>query len=208
MGEPNNEDGSITHWIGALKSGNMSVAQQLWERYYVRLLALARTRLRRLEAAADEEDAALSAFNALCTGAIKGRFPNLQDRNDLWRLLVTLTARKSANQMRREQRQKRGAGRVVLEADLLRRSGESGEGGLDEIIGDEPTPEFAALAAEQYSHLLDCLADETLRQIARWKLEGYTNEEIRERLGCSLRTVANKLELIRKVWLHHGAIEI
>jgi hypothetical protein len=31
-------------------------------------------------------------------------------------------------------------------------------------------------------------------------MEGYTNEEIRVKLGCSLRTVANELELIRRTW--------
>jgi DNA-binding CsgD family transcriptional regulator len=32
-------------------------------------------------------------------------------------------------------------------------------------------------------------------------MEGYTNDEIAERLGCARRTVARRLELIRKIWL-------
>jgi hypothetical protein len=31
-------------------------------------------------------------------------------------------------------------------------------------------------------------------------MEGYTNEEIAARLGCGLRTVARKLEIIRTAW--------
>jgi hypothetical protein len=33
---------------------------------------------------ADEEDVALSAFNSLCVGAAKGRFPQVQDHDGLY----------------------------------------------------------------------------------------------------------------------------
>ena len=33
--------GSVTHWIGALKSGDQEAAQQLWQRYWKRLVGLA-----------------------------------------------------------------------------------------------------------------------------------------------------------------------
>ena len=41
---------------------------------------------------AEPEDVALSAFNSLCRGLENGRFPKLQDRDDLWRLLVVIAA--------------------------------------------------------------------------------------------------------------------
>jgi DNA-binding CsgD family transcriptional regulator len=44
------------------------------------------------------------------------------------------------------------------------------------------------------------LSDQSLRQIAIWKLDGYTNQEIAERLGCALRTVQRKLERIQAYW--------
>jgi hypothetical protein len=34
--------------------------------------------------------------------------------------------------------------------------------------------------------------------------EGYTNDEIAQRLGCSRSKVARKLELIRKTWQGDG----
>ena len=40
-------DGSVTRWIGDLKAGGDSAAQHLWERYFHRLVHLARARLRR-----------------------------------------------------------------------------------------------------------------------------------------------------------------
>ena len=56
------------------------------------------------------------------------------------------------------------------------------------------------MVAEESRRLLNVLGDETLRRIATWKLEGHTNEEIAARLGCIVRTVANKLKYIRMAW--------
>jgi len=44
------------------------------------------------------------------------------------------------------------------------------------------------------------LNDESLRQVAVWKMDGYSNHEIAGKLACSLRTVARKLEAIRILW--------
>ena len=196
--------GSVTLWVGDLKAGDHDAAQKLWERYFDKLVNVARSKLRasrRPGADEDEEDAALSAFESLCDGAAHGRFPKLADRDDLWRLLVVITARKAVDQMQRRGRQKRGGGRVVGESALAGANPDQELAGLDQMIGSEPTPEFAAMVAEEHQRLLDLLGDDTLRKIALWKMEGYTNEEIRQKLGCSLRTVANKLELIRRTWM-------
>jgi DNA-directed RNA polymerase specialized sigma24 family protein len=67
-------------------------------------------------------------------------------------------------------------------------------------VGEEPTPEFAVQVAEQYQRLLDSLGEESLRKVAVWKMEGFTADEIAEKLGCSLRTVARKLDAIRVIW--------
>jgi ECF sigma factor len=72
---------------------------------------------------------------------------------------------------------------------------------MQEIVGREPSPEFAAQLDEQYRLLLDRLADDGLRQIAVWKMEGDSNDEIARRLGCGLRTVERKLGVIRAIWL-------
>src|SRR5438309_1437776 len=99
--------GSVSRWLGDLKAGDLTAAQPLWERYFARLVGLARSRLRagRRAAAHDEEDAALSAFQSFCDGAANGRFPQLSDRDDLWRLLVVITARKAGAHTEREARQ-------------------------------------------------------------------------------------------------------
>jgi hypothetical protein len=109
------DEGSITRWLDVLKAGDEAAAQQLWERYFARMVGLARTKLRagrRPGVAADEEDAALSAFDSFCSGAARGRFPALADRDDLWRLLTVITARKVFALVRRGERLKRGGGLV------------------------------------------------------------------------------------------------
>ena len=54
--------------------------------------------------------------------------------------------------------------------------------------------------AEEWQRLLDCLPTDSLRQVALGKLEGYSNPELAQRLGCSLAGVGRKLGHIRRVW--------
>jgi DNA-directed RNA polymerase specialized sigma24 family protein len=184
-------EGSVSHWLGELKGGDPAAAQPLWERYFQRLVALARTRLEGApRQVADEEDVALSAFNSFCRAARLGRFPQLSDRHDLWRLLVSITARKALDQRRHQGRHKRGG--AAVEAD------EAAD--LEEIVGREPTPAFAAQVAEECRRLLASLGDTELEGVALWKMEGYTTEEIASRLGYVNRTVERKLHLIRSIW--------
>jgi DNA-directed RNA polymerase specialized sigma24 family protein len=196
--------GSVTRWIGDLRAGGDSAAQQLWERYFDRLVHLARKKLqavgnrRRVE---DEEDAALSAFNSFCQGVARGHFPRLTDRDDLWRLLVVLTVRKALDQAKRQGAEKRGGGKIVGESSLAGVDADGQEGILERFAGDEPSPEFAAIIAEQYRKLREELGDNSLRQVLDLRLEGYEREEIAARLGCTVRTVTRKLDVIRQTWL-------
>lgn len=57
-----------------------------------------------------------------------------------------------------------------------------------------------AAGAEEYERLLDVLGDEQLRQIAIWKMEGFTNAEIAEKCGRVIPTVERKLQRIRGIW--------
>ena len=112
---------SITCWIEALKAGQPDAAQKLWETYYARLVALARRRLGDVPRRTfDEEDIALSAFHSVCARAADDAFPQLNDRHDLWALLITVTARKVAEQKRHLLRQKRGGGKARGESAFLR----------------------------------------------------------------------------------------
>ena len=94
-------DGSVTRLIDMLKEGDRLAAQGLWERYFQRLVGLARARLARAPSpVADAEDVALSAFDSFYRRAERGEFPRLEDRDDLWQLLFVLTVRKAINLVR------------------------------------------------------------------------------------------------------------
>jgi DNA-directed RNA polymerase specialized sigma24 family protein len=198
--------GSVTHWITDLRDGKADAAsRKLWERYFDRLARLARAHLRTVpRGPADEEDVALSVIESFLRGTAAGRFPALSGRDDLWRLLVTITARKASNRRRADARQKRGGRRVIGEAALAGND-PACDDFLAQVVGREPTPEFAATVVDESRRLFGRLADDSLRVVALLKLEGYSNAEAANSLDCSLRTVERKLDVIRKRWLAEGA---
>ena len=182
------ERGSVTGALHGLRAGDEAAAQRLWEGYFRRLVGLARARLAGRPAGPDgSEDVALSAFASFCRAAEAGRFSRLADRDDLWQVLVMLTARKAVDAVARERAGKRGGGATTAPLP-------------EDFLSDEPTPDFAGEVADQCRALLDRLDDDGLRQIALWKLEGYTNQEVAGRLGKSEATVERKLDLIRRTW--------
>jgi RNA polymerase sigma factor (sigma-70 family) len=189
--------GSVTHFLNLLRHGQGDAVRFIWERYFPRLVEHARLTLGPdVRRAADEEDVALSALERFCRAAQEGRYPDLADRHELWRLLLRITTRKALDLARREQRQRRGGGT----------EGEAGRAGageftsLSSVAGDEPSPAFAAEMAETCRCLLERLPDDDLRTLAVTKLEGLANREIADLLGCSVRTVERRLHLIRDLW--------
>ena len=185
-------DGSVTRWLRQLQTGDSAAAQPLWERYFRRLVGLARKRLQGgRPAGGDAEDVALSAFASFWRNAGRGRFPQLADRDSLWRLLVTITARKAAHQARDEGRQKRGGG-VAPVGDAA--------AALAEALSREPNPDFAAGVVEECRRLLDRLGDPDLQAVARLRMEGYSVDDVAQKMDCAPRSVKRKLDVIRKVW--------
>jgi DNA-directed RNA polymerase specialized sigma24 family protein len=89
---------------------------------------------------------------------------------------------------------------VHVEAPPPGTDSDAEESALAQVMGPEPTPEFAALVAEECQRRLDRLGDAGLRSVALWKMEGYTNDEIAQRLGCVPRTVERTLRVIRGLW--------
>jgi DNA-directed RNA polymerase specialized sigma24 family protein len=194
--------GSVSHWLGQFRHGDPAAAQKLWERYYGRLVGLARKKLRGVpRRTADEEDVALSAFDSFWHGVRDGRFPQLRDRDNLWRILIVITARKALDLMQHERRLKRGGGTVRGESALAGPADSPAEEpGIQGVVGREPAPEFAAQVADECRRRLEELGDAGLRSVALWKLDGYTNAEIAAKLGCVVGTVERKLRVIRSIW--------
>ncbi|MEM8946517.1 MAG: ECF-type sigma factor [Planctomycetota bacterium] len=195
-------EGSVTLWIAELQIGEANKAEhELWDRYFRRLVGLARMKLGDApRGAEDEEDVAVSALRSFYSGVAAGRYPRLEDRHNLWAILAKITACKAINQRNRQLAQKRGGGRVLSEGQIANPSSMD-ERQLAEFVEDGLTPDFIAAVTEQCEELMNCLPDDKLRLIAHRKLEGHTNEEIAQELGVVERTVERKLSLIRCTWL-------
>jgi RNA polymerase sigma factor (sigma-70 family) len=180
--------GSVTTWLDALKAQQQDAAQQLWNRYFALLVTVARRHLKGTRREVDEEDIALSALKSAMLGVQNNHFPRLADRSDLWPLLVTITARKAVNEIRRQRTGKRD------------RSAEAPLADVNQILANDPTPEFALRLTEAIQELVRSLGDAALETIAQRKLEGYANEDIAKELNVSTRTVVRKLARIRQEW--------
>jgi RNA polymerase sigma factor (sigma-70 family) len=193
--------GSVSRCLSDLKTGDEVAAHELCERYFDQLVRLARKKLRAASRRiVDEEDVVVSVLDSLCRGARQGRFPMLTDRDNLWRLLVVITGRKAANQIKHGRRLKRGAGEARGESAFDRANPGESERGIDRVVGKTPGPATLAELKEEFQELLAALGDETLQQIAIRSMEGYTNQEIATMLGRSLSSVDRKLKRIRQIW--------
>src|SRR5262245_54885851 len=95
------ESHSVTRWIERLRNDDAQAAAVLWERFFARMLELARQRLHAgMRRVADEEDVVVVAFERFLRGVRERRFPRLADRDDLWAILFALTTRQAAQQLR------------------------------------------------------------------------------------------------------------
>jgi hypothetical protein len=177
-------ENSVTSWIHAVRVGDEDSARQLWNRYFDRLMAIARSRMSTLPRATyDEEDAAISTFRVLCKRLQEGGYPELSDRNELWQLMLTVILRKIGHRAQYESAEKRGS----LASEFSR---------VDETLIS--CPDSSQIAME-YQLLLAKLDDCNLERVAVLKLEGFTNDEIAVKLNRTRRTVQRMLDLIREI---------
>jgi len=194
MSESENESQNVSHWINLVKGGDSAAANQIWQHYFDRLVGSVRGRLYgQNRAVSDEEDIVLSVFDSFYAAAEKGRFPDLADRDDLWSLLLTMSARKVIDKRRHDQRQRRGGSVAIHSLD----SGED-DSYVIEAIGSEPSPDMVLMMQESVEQLFSHLGVGQLQDLAGAKLEGYSNAEIAERFECSERTIERRLHLIRE----------
>lgn len=186
-------DSSVSEWIAQLKVGDEKAAKQIWERYFPRLCGYVRNKLnpaaRRTH---DAEDVALSAINALWAGATEGGFRQLENRHDLWQLLMMISARKAANVLRRPSVRKE-----VAECDMDASDGQSWN--LNRYADSVPMAEFAD-SLDIFCEELLCMLSDKLREVAVLRLNGYTNEEISRLKGRGLSTIERYLQMIREKW--------
>lgn len=192
-------DNSVTQFIHLLREGDPKAATPIWNHFYSRLVTLANKKLTsRVRRVVEGEDVAQSVFDSCFRAVQEGRVPDLKNRDNLWALLVTITERKAFNTNRNITAQKRGGGKVSGESVFLSRS-DSFSPGIAGIAGDEPTPEFVAIFAEEVQNRLDSLPEDA-RKVVSLIMEGYKQKEIATKTGFSIAKVERKLALVRDKW--------
>ena len=195
-------EGSVTMWMRGCREGDEEAAERLFKRYFRRMVAVARQRLGGDWPAFDSEDVALSAFHSFCSALNEPRYQTLNREAGLWRLLVVMTERKAGDKLKGERAVRRGgAGRHPVDGVIR---GVDQRLSLEDIATEGDDPELLMLMAEQYQRLLQRLNDAELERVAIAKMEGYTNQEIGERLGYSRRTVQRMLNLIKQLWMREA----
>ncbi|MFO0871230.1 MAG: ECF-type sigma factor [Pirellulales bacterium] len=196
-------EGSVTHLIRRLKDGDDAALAKIFDRYYTRVVSLARRKLGTTRRMADEDDVAQTAFWGFYRCLREQRLPHLNNRHDLIGLLIVITARQAASQLAREMRQKRGGGHVVGESaiQLLTRAG----GGV-EIPDDARGPDEQVLLTECYERYMQALPQQ-LRSVAEDYLAGCSHGEIAARHQRSTRTADRWIRSIGEIWRQKAAQE-
>ncbi|NQV24670.1 MAG: hypothetical protein HQ518_09905 [Rhodopirellula sp.] len=201
----------VTIWLQSLQAGDAESAGDLYHHFCTRLQNLIKGRIpANVRAAYDHDDVTVSAFHSLFLGVREQRY-QLENRSDIWRLLMLIAERKISKRIRHETRDKRDIRRLIQNSVFMRLSPEQQNdlrGGVDALPGCEPTPEFATEVAETCENLLASLPDDSCRQIALLMLENHTAEQVAEKLGCTRRTVHRKLLVIRRTWQDAGNTEL
>jgi RNA polymerase sigma factor (sigma-70 family) len=171
------------------QAGDEKAAQQLFDRYADRLLALARRRIsQRLASRVDPEDVVQSVFRTFFARAREGKF-HVEEQDDLAKLLVRITVHKTLRQVEFHKAAKRDPG---LEA----RQGNQAQDRLLDVLDNEPTPQTAIAFLDLLEHFLSQLRPDE-RQILEMRLQGYSNADIATKLGIYDRKIRRVIERVR-----------
>jgi DNA-directed RNA polymerase specialized sigma24 family protein len=196
---------SVMRLVQLLRSDDKSVrdmaASLIWQRYFRDLLELARRNLdSRVRVRVAAEDVLQSMFHSFCARQGRGEF-DLADRDELWRLLVTITLRKARNATRDHHRERRDVGCEQRHRDPGDDDSSCPGWAFEQMADSAPSPAEAVIFNEALQRRLESLESGKLVKIALWRLEGYSNREIADRKNCTERSIERKFERIRHKWL-------
>ena len=188
------KDDSVTKWVGGVKCGDEEATRKFVDRYYEPIVEFVR---RRLPPAArrsgDEEDVALSALDSFVERARDGQFSQVENRDDLWKLLLTISRRKATKHIAHETAQKRGGG--LVRGDSVFDAADGSLAGFDRVTGDVASPEEEIElreCVEQIVGFLENLEDQALKEIIILKSQGMTDQELARHFDCSTKTIERK----------------
>jgi len=190
----NPHPGSISQWLHRLKAGDRSATEAIWSRFYPKLVRLANTKLsKNPDPAIGGEDIAQSSFRNVCQGVLDGRYPQLDNREDFWKLLFVSTANRICSHFRSCGSMKRNG--------VIRDSLDSID---EELLKQLNSQEAQTELADLIEHLLRKLDSEDLsgelRQIALLFLDEHSASWIAKTLHRRKTNILQKIRWIRAIW--------
>jgi RNA polymerase sigma-70 factor (ECF subfamily) len=173
--------------MARLRDGDPQAADRVFHQFAQRLVALARTRLHgRLLQKVDPEDVLQSVYKSFFHRNQQGQW-QLDGWDGLWAILTVITLRKCNRCRQQFSAARRDLGREVSVP-------QTEEGGL---LSREPDPEEAAALTETVERLLAGLEGRE-RDVVELTLQGYSVEEVSERVGRTRRTVQRVLQRVKE----------
>ncbi|MEZ5951641.1 MAG: sigma-70 family RNA polymerase sigma factor [Planctomycetaceae bacterium] len=182
--------GSMSLLLQDWSANEERIAEKIAVEYFPRLRRFSQRVLGLLPGAATEaDDVVQSAIKSLCLFMRRQSDACDKDRDYIWRLLCHIAARKAS---RRRLRQTRGLrnGRLHPISDLATDGSFSVEDALEHVS----PAEFDLMIQDVVANL-----DKSLQIIALLVMEGKTQSEISDILGCSRRTVIRKFDMIKRL---------
>ena len=148
---------------------------------------------------ANESEIALSAFNSFVGQVREGKFPNIADQDDMWRLVKRFAIRKASDTRKNLWAQKRGGGKVIVgQSDCTDDLGV--EHGINVAADKQGGPSGPVEVADLINTMLERLPDDRHRDVILLKLQGASVATIAECLGTTTRTVQRLLKKIEDSW--------
>ncbi len=190
------EPGSITRWLNNLRAGQSQAAAPIWRRYQAKLVSLASQQLEaNPDRAVDGEDVVQSSFRNVCLAVQNGKYPDIDNREDLWGLLYIATV----NRVRQHYRELKAVKRSHISSrQTLKPS----------ILEDLQSPFAEAQMADLLEYLLSRLDLEDpshlLRKIALLYLDDHSASSIAKLLQKRKTNILISLRLIRSIWQEHN----
>lgn len=181
------DDAPFTNFIQRIRAGDDRAAEELVRQYEPLIRREVRLRIEdeRLNRAFDSMDVCQSVLASFFVRAATGEY-DLDEPQNLIRLLVTMARNKLASKARLEHRQRRDSRRVTgTELDAM-----------DELTDGQPSPSEVLSRREQLARVRESLTDEE-REIADLRGQGLSWEQVAEHLGGNGNT--RRMQLSRGI---------
>ena len=177
--------------VNEFQDGSQSAAKELFDKHCERLLRLAKRRIgQRMSSRFDPEDVVQSAFRTFFTRVKNDEFA-FENEDDLFKLLVRLTVRKTLRRIQYHRADKRNP-----EVEAGNQS--DGSEVFNRVASHEPAAELEVALLDEFEKFVGQLPVLD-RQVLELKVQGYSTVEIAEKLGTYDRKVRRIIERLESL---------